>query len=303
MSSSTQFKNIIFLPFTLLSLTSLASLTTHAGEFGYIKSAETYPEGALEITQVITQRKDKGAGKYEAYDYDTKFEYGLSNNFTLESVLKMQSVNTSGLIIDGYLPKEIDSGLQLSGFEISGKYKFLNTAVDPVGLSTYWGLEYLTKDPHSGQNKDTISFYAEILLQKYFLEGQLVWVANAGLETTRAKRGEINDLPEDFEWPTFAEMEIGLSAGTGVSYRVVNNWYVSVEALYEQEHETEVDKERYSLFAGPTISYNDKHWWASLTYFKQMHGGGEKFDEQDDTSLHLIEKTKQEIRLKVGFNF
>jgi hypothetical protein len=35
----------------------------------------------------------------------------------------------------------------------------------------------------------------------------------------------------------------------------------------------------------------------------QLRGGGEKFAAQDEKSLHLIEMTKQEIRLKVGFNF
>jgi len=40
-----------------------------------------------------------------------------------------------------------------------------------------------------------------------------------------------------------------------------------------------------------------------LSYLPQISGGGEKYDGQTDENLHLIEKTKQEIRLKLGFNF
>jgi hypothetical protein len=40
-----------------------------------------------------------------------------------------------------------------------------------------------------------------------------------------------------------------------------------------------------------------------LTLFKQVRGGGERYEGQPDDHLHLIEKTKNEVRLKVGYNF
>lgn len=61
-------------------------------------------------------------------------------------------------------------------------------------------------------------------------------------------------------------------------------------------------QERWSVFAGPTVHYGAKDWWATLTWFHQVRGGGEKIDGQT-SGLHLIEKTKNEVRLKVGFNF
>ncbi|HZX27300.1 MAG TPA: DUF6662 family protein, partial [Telluria sp.] len=69
------------------------------------------------------------------------------------------------------------------------------------------------------------------------------------------------------------------------------------------EFETEVGQERWSWFAGPTLHYGGKSWWATLTWFQQIRGGGEKFAGQDDNDLHLIEKTKQEVRVKFGFEF
>jgi hypothetical protein len=35
----------------------------------------------------------------------------------------------------------------------------------------------------------------------------------------------------------------------------------------------------------------------------QVAGGGLTYPEQTNTNLHLIEKTAQEVRLKIGINF
>ena len=98
-------------------------------------------------------------------------------------------------------------------------------------------------------------------------------------------------------------MEIGILAGTGVSYRIAPKWFIGAEVLYDTEFETEVGQERWSVQAGPNIHYGDKNWWFTLSWLPQLRGGGEKFAAQNDTNLHLIEKTKQEVRVKLGFNF
>jgi hypothetical protein len=55
--------------------------------------------------------------------------------------------------------------------------------------------------------------------------------------------------------------------------------------------------------AGPTLHYGGKRWWATLTWLPQLQGGGLDYEGQTDTDLHLIEKTKQEVRFKFGLNF
>ena len=284
---------------------TMFSNPTRADEnlLGYVKGAETLPEGAAEFYQFFTQRKGKSAGHYEAWNTVSEFEYGVSNRFTASAALLGQSIDTSGLVIDGYMPGDEDYGWKASGIELSAKYNFLSPALDDFGLSLLTSAEYTTLDPHSGKDKNTMSIEFNLIGQKYFLEGQLIWVGNIALEATRALRKQIDDLPEDFEWPTDAEMELEFKAGTGVSYRFVENWFVGAELLYEEERETEVDLERYSFFAGPSLHYGSANWWATLTYFKQLKGGGEQFDQQTDLDLHLIEKTEQEIRFKFGYNF
>jgi hypothetical protein len=287
-----------------LAVGSLISLTAHADEnlFGYVKGSEVLPAGAWELYGVVTQRADKGVGEYTAYNFDTELEYGVTDRFTVKGELKGQSMDTSGLLIDGYLPGDEEYSLKFQGGEVSGKYNFLSPALDDFGLSITTGLEYLVLDPHSGQDKDTISIDLEVELQKYFMEGQLIWAANFGTEGTRATRAPIDNLPEDFEWPTEMEVEIEFWAGMGLSYRFVPNWFFGLETMYETEYETGVAMERDSVFAGPSLHYGGEEFWMTFTYFDQIRGGGETFEGQPD-GLHLIEKTEQELRFKVGYNF
>lgn len=288
---------------------ALAALTVLPGAasadeqiLGYLKGAETIPEGGWEIYQYVTWRADKGAGDYDAVDTKTEVEYGFTDRLNAAFAIKTMSIDTSGLVIDGYLPGAKEFTLKPSGTELEFKYNFMKPAIAPVGLSMTFGIDYDWRDPHSGQKKDTISAELGLQLQKYFMEGQIITVANAGLETTYADRAAIANLPVGFDWPTDPEMEIELKGGLGASYRFADGWFIGAEALYETEFETEVGQERWSLFAGPSLHYASKRWWATVTWFPQIKGGGETYPGQPD-NFHLIEKTKDEFRLKVGLNF
>ena len=290
----------------LLGVAALAlSLPALADEnlFGYVRGAEVLPKGASEAYQWFTQRSDKGAGTYRALDSKTEFEYGVTDRFQVSAELNMLGINTSGLLIDGYLPGDKKYGLRLQGFEVGVKYNFLSPAKDDFGLSATTSLEYGMLDVHSGQKKTEYEIESQLQAQKYFMEGQLVWVGNVGVRAAYEKRKAIANLPAGFDWPTEPEMEINLKIGTGLSYRFAPNWYIGAEVMRESEYETEVGLERWSTFAGPSLHYGGDKWWATLTYFKQLRGGGEMYAGQTDTNLHLIEKTKNEVRLKVGYNF
>lgn len=270
---------------------------------GYIKGAETLPAGGQELYQWVTLRNDKGTGKYQALDFKTEYEKGITDRFTASAALRLQSLDTSGILIDGYLPADRKFNLKFSGLELGGKYNYLSPAADDFGLSSQVELTYLTVDPHSGQDKDTLSIEGMLIGQKYLMDARLVWVGNVGIEGTYAKRAEIANLPDGFEWPTDPEMELEVKLGTGFSYRFAPNWSAGAEVLYETEFETEVGQERWSVFAGPSLHYGAKDWWMTATWLPQIRGGKEQFDEQGDFDLHLIEKTKQEVRLKLGYNF
>jgi hypothetical protein len=267
-----------------------------------VRGAEVLPEGAWEAYQWVTVRDDKSVGRYLGVDTKTELEYGVSNRFSISGAFNTHTIDTSGLSIDGYLPGPKHHVLKPSGFELEARYNILRPALDPIGLTTSFGFDFSRVDPHSGQAKTTVSGSLGLQLQKYFMEGRLVWVGNLGLEATGALRDPIANLPPGFDWPTTPEMEIEPSIGTGLVYRFAPSWYVGAEALYQTEFETEVGQERWSLFMGPSLHYGGRGWWATLTWFPQIIGGGEKFSGQAG-GLHLIEKTRQEFRLKVAFEF
>lgn len=295
----------IFKSLLIIGCLSFFSAESSADEnlFGYVRGSETLPASSWELYQILTSRTDKGAGKYQALDSSTELEYGFSDKLSLIGEFKMQSINVSDLIIDAYIPKDNSYGLKPSGLEIAAKYNFLSPAKDDLGLTTLLALEYTWLDRHSGQGKDSTSVYLEFLFQKYFLEGQLIGVFNLGMESTYADRHNIENLPPGFEWPTEPEMEIALKAGSGISYRFISNWFIGTESVYESEYETAVGQERYSTFIGPTLHYGSEKYWGTLTWFSQINGGGPPYPGQENTRLHLIEKTKQEVRLKIGYNF
>jgi len=247
----------------LATFLALASTTVSAGEnlFGTLKGAETLPEGASELYQKVIYRSDKGQGVYRATDYITEYEYGATNKLSVTSGIKLMTLETSGLIIDGYLPSVKSFDFKPKGIEASLKYMFLSPALDDIGLAGSLSFDYDWIDTHSGQDKDTFSIETDLLLQQFALEGELVWATNIGTEFTFADRAEIANLPQDFEWPTDPEMEIEIKIGTGLSYRFMPNWFVSFEGFYETEFETEVGQERWSFFAGPSLHFGDKDWW------------------------------------------
>lgn len=291
---------------SLLGAVALAlSVSAHADEnlFGYVRGAETLPKGEAEFYQWVTQRSNKGAGTYRAIDTKSEIEYGVTDRFQVSAELNGLGINTSGLVINGYLPRDEKYGLRLQGIELGVKYNFLSPAKDDFGLSMTSSLEYGFLDVHSGQKKREIEFETQLQAQKYFMEGQLVWVGNVGLRAAYEKRKAIADLPDGYDWPTDPEMEINFKYGTGLSYRFAPGWFIGAEAVHETEYETEVGLERWSLFAGPSLHWAGQQWWATLTAFKQVRGGGERYDGQSDAHLHLIEKTKNEVRIKVGYNF
>lgn len=282
-----------------------ASWPTYADEnlLGYVSGAESLPHGAQEAYVWITQRKDKDVGDYRVMDVEAEYEYGLTARLTGSLALKGQSIAVTGILIDGYIPGDEHYGLRASGAEAKFKYMFLSPAKDPIGLAGRVTLSHSWLDPHSGRDKDTTSVEFDVLLQKFFLDDQLVGLANLGIESTYADRAAIDDLPAGFDWPTDPEMEIELKGGLGLAYRFAPRWFMGVESIYETEFETEVGQERWSWHAGPSLHYADKAWWTTLTWMPQIRGGGEAYAGQTDRDLHLIEKTKQELRFKLGYNF
>jgi len=239
----------------------------HADEnlWGYVSGAETLPQGANEAYAELTSRNNKGIGTYDAYNLEIEYERGITSRLSGSVGLQGQAIDTKDIFINAYVPGSKDYGMKPSGVEGDLKFMFLSPAKDPVGLSGRLTVEHSWLDPHSGQDKDTTSVSTDFQVQKYFLDDQLVAVANGGIEATYAKRDPIANLPPDFEWPTDPEMEIELTSGVGLSYRVAPGLFIGAETLHITEFETTVGQERESWHAGPSIHYAQQRWWTTVT--------------------------------------
>ena len=300
---------------------ALMVTNAHADEslLGYVRGAETLPQGANELYLQLTRRADKGVGTYVAHDLVLEYERGITSSLTGGLALKGQSIDTSGIVINGYMPGAQQYGMKPSGIEGKLKYNFLSPAKDAIGLATQFELSYDWLDPHSGRSKNKTNAEMTLMLQKNLFDDQFILFGNTALGATYAVRAPLDaatqasadaaiqsltgDPTAVFEWTDKPEMEIEFKLGLGASYRFAPGWFAGVETQYVTEFETVVGQERWSLFAGPSLHYASKQWWATLTWYPQIMGGREQIINQSDTSLHLIEKTKQEIRLRVGLEF
>ena len=152
------------------------------GLFGYVKGAEPLPKGAWDGEQWFTWRGGKGQGSYNALDTKTEVEYGVTDRFSTGVAFYGLGINTSGLMIDAYLPGDKKYPWRPAGVEASVKYNYLSPAMDDIGLSQYTAFNYFWYDVNSGFRKNVYSFETILIAQKYFLDARLIAAANLGIE-------------------------------------------------------------------------------------------------------------------------
>ncbi|HEX6828952.1 MAG TPA: DUF6662 family protein [Burkholderiales bacterium] len=253
--------------------------------FGYTTLVDTLPKGGKEVEFWMTHRYDKGAGTYRAYDYRLEFEYGFTDRFMGSFYLNARQHDISD--VPGF--DNIDQ-FRFDGASAEAKYQILSPYKDDFGLGLYGELTYGQIDKISGESNREWEFETKLLLQKNFMEDQLIWAGNVILEVARE-----HAAGEE------AELELKGSLVTGLSYRFAPGWYGGLEARYESIWPGEGQREAWALFLGPTLHYGAKSWWATLTWLPQV--SGKPHDDALSSSLTLEEFEKNEIRLRVGFPF
>jgi hypothetical protein len=290
------------------SIALVSSLSAYAGEnlFGYVTEADVLPQGAMEGYVWMTRHEGKDSGKYVSDRMRLELEYGLSDKWQVSTYLNLFRTEynnfvdsdgaggTTPIRADGNLNHD-SNGFKVSGVQVAFKRMFLSPAKDDVGLSLYLEPGISFADPLTGEAVDGYSMEAKLILQKYFMDGQVVWAGNLTAEYESDKLKYDGSRSDAFS-PKLT---------TGLTYRVANGWYAGVEAHIDQESLwTKQDNwqfDHFDVFAGPTIHYGDKRWWATLTAFTQMTGSPADF--QHNRNLHLVDHEARETRLKIGYNF
>ncbi len=171
------------------------------------------------------------------------------------------------------------------------KYQLLNPIHDQWGFAVYFEPGYGSIEGVDGSRHDEYELETKLILQKNFFDDRLISVFNYTLEP-EFERGS------DSPWSTHLKME--WTAGT--SWKFSSRWRVGVEARLATEFEdADLQRAEYLvLSAGPTVHYTGDHFFATLTVLPQVIGWP---DARGVAGLHLDEKEKMEVRLKVGTEF
>ena len=259
--------------------------------FGYTYSAELLGKGQTEAEFWATDRRGKAEGHFDAQDYRLELEHGVTNRFSVAGYANFASHHIRNN------DERIDRDFALRGLSAEFKYQVLSPFKDGLGLTLY--AEPAWSRIHGGGEKGTeLELEFKALVQKNFLDDRLVWATNLTFEPEWEKeKEEVSPGVTETEWGK--ELKIELS--TGLSYRVAPSWFLGVEGRYASVYPdwtNGLHRETYAVFAGPSVHYAGKKWWATLTFLPQLFG-----KPSPGRSLALDEYEKRELRLKIGYNF
>ena len=277
-----------------LALFLLTPVLAHADEnyFGYSYGAETLPKGGNEAYLWWTHRTGKGEGSYRADDVQFEFEHGWTDRFQTSFYLTGRAFDYSGGAVEDEdigAAKSLHRNLDFDGVKASFKWNLKSAEKDGYGLALYVEPEYSTLHRPDGERFKEAGLESKLLLQKNFLEDQLITVYNLTLEPEWEKEGG--------GW----ERELYVENSAGISYRFASNWFAGVETRVDMAFPDYGRREFWAWYAGPSIHYGGEKYWATLAWLPQIKGG--PTDPDRSTSLHLEERERSEVRLKLGVNF
>lgn len=279
------------------TLAAILSPSAHADEnlFGYSYGAETLPKGKWEVYSWTTARPDKGLGNYTAFDFKQEIEYGVTDRFQVSFYFSESYHDYSGGSIEEDGEVKNLHRFSYSGNQLALKYNVLSPYKDALGLAFYVEPGYALVTGGAGEDVIAWELETKVILQKNFLEDQLVTNLN---------------ITTEFEWEkprpsggAAYETEFVFEASGGLAYRVAPNLFVGVEARYQTAFPDMSlgNQESWAFFAGPAVHYGGERWWATLTWLPQIVGDSP--GSVRSNQLDLDHHERNEIRLKVGFNF
>jgi len=275
---------------TALALVSTATLLAHEEPFGYSRGAQSEAKGEWELTQWSTARTGKESGRYWGLDLSTELEYGVTDRFQAALYL-----NTAYHFLENSRGSsetfEDRNRFGLNGASIELKYQLLNPIHDQWGFAVYFEPGYGSIDKVDGSRHDEYELETRLILQKNFFDDRLVTVLNYIFEP---------EFKRSASSPWSTHLNMGWTAGA--SWKLNRHWRIGAETRLSTEFEdADLQKAEYLvLSAGPTVHYNGDRFYATLTVLPQVIGWP---DARGVAGLHLDEKEKLEVRLKVGTEF
>lgn len=284
-----------------LALLSMAG-TAAADEqmLGYTPGVETLPQGASEAYLWITHKEGKRRGDYARDEIRAEFEHGFTDTFSASVYLNGYRYDYDcGLGCAGPLDDPEITGsrndTRFSGISVEAKKMLSSPFRDKLGVALYGEVTYDSVDSITGETGQGWEVETKLILQKSLADDQLQWVTNIELEAESWRA--------DGESRT--EYAVAPRLRTGLSYRFAPNWFVGVEGWADVEALNPVDGswefDHWDAFAGPSLHYGAKRWWATASWVSQLAGSNES--EDNHLGRHYADHEGHEFRVKLGVNF
>lgn len=287
----------------LCAAAGLASRPAMAGEspFGYVYTTDTHPRGVWEFEQWLTNRREQSRGDYSAWQSRSELEYGVTDslqsalyaNYTQVDALQNRADGTTGP--GAFVPDSADPDARyrsrfFESFSNEWIYRVLSPYKDPIGLALY-------VEPSYGPKSRELE--GKMIVQKNFLEDQLVWAAN--LTAAREKQSFHGD------WEKEGELELT----TGLAYSFAPRWNAGVEYRKHTGFSGSSfsgDNRRYTAnFFGPSVHYAGRSWWITGTWLTQLrNAAGYSDDAREDIiggRMYGEEHERNELRMRLGLSF
>ncbi|MEK6637283.1 MAG: DUF6662 family protein [Pseudomonadota bacterium] len=300
-------KNYYISGFT--AMLCLASTPAYADEslFAYAIGSDTQQKGRGEASIRLTDRFDKDSGRYNGLDVLFGTEYGVSNRLSVGVDLEIFKLNyknafaqiqtSPGVFQDFYEPQFNKTKVGRYGFNV--KYQISSPYTSKIGVAINTEIYYRPNFGRvDGSKQKQLSFEPSLILQKNFRNDTIVTLLNikAEIETVKNRQYKIATIDAN---------EIKFEPTAGVSYRFARNLYIGAEGFYRADN-ANGKFNHDSLFLGPTIHYGGKNFYLTATFLRQLTGSPTySFSTRDffvGRGVNLEEETRNEARLKIGFN-
>ncbi len=283
----------------------LAATTVRADEnlWVYARGAETLPKGEVEVYLSNLFKIGKDTGSYLAWDIRPEIEYGVTDRLTLSADILTHYHNYRDLPFDPYTDLDRNKST-FGGFDVKLKYMILSPYKEPFGLALGRAYERRYAYRLDGAKTRQNSLKPALYLQKNFLDDTLIVAVNGSLEFERRHFKDGSGILEE---------EISLDVAAGISYRFAPNWYIGFEARAQADFleaafisVNELNWGRNfqrGIYAGPSIHYGGKHYWATLGVLTQVWGGPDKGSPDSDNGKNWDEHERFHVGFTVGRNF
>ena len=216
--------------------------------FGFTEGADTERKGEREFENDTIARSTKRAGSFTAVQNKTEFEYGLTNDFTIEvgafaSYYRIQDVPD----LDDKNKAAFD------GLSAEVKYRILDRRVAPFGLAVSVEPEWTRHSETSGNREDAYGVELDLYADKEWIPNRLFTAVNVLFEPEAVRAG---DLDPDLGFVPKWERESNFGVSGAIAGALAPGLFLGAEVRYLSQFDGSFlnNFEGNALFVGPTIS-------------------------------------------------